>query len=58
MQNLARINSDMWDDAGKIYNVISYRNTPNSTAVHLQLEYEGVVYNRVVAQHQIEWIQE
>ena len=56
MQNLMRINTDMWEDADKIYNVLSYKKMPDSTAVHLQLEYYGVLYNRVVAEHQIEWI--
>ena len=56
MQNLMRINTDMWEDADKIYNVLSYKKMPDSTAVHLQLEYDGVLYNRVVAEHQIEWI--
>lgn len=58
MQNLMRINNDKWEDAGKIYNVLSYKRMPNSTGVHLQLEYEGVLYNRVVAENQIEWIED
>lgn len=52
-----KIYSDNWDDIGKIYNVLTYkRMSTDSTAVHLQLEYEGVLYNRVVAVHQIEWV--
>lgn len=58
MQNLIRINNDMWDDAGKVYEVISYQRMPNSTGVKLQLEYNGVLYNRVVPLNQIEWIHE
>ena len=52
-----RIDNDKWEDAGKVYFVYSSENRPNSTAVRLMLEDEdGNIFERVVASHQIEWI--
>jgi hypothetical protein len=52
-----RINSDSWEDAGKVYFVHSLKSRPNSTGVTLNLEDEdGNIFERVVASHQIEWI--
>ena len=54
-----RINSDQWQDVGKIFFVHSFDNRPNSTAVTLVLEDDdGNIHQRVVASHQIEWIEE
>jgi hypothetical protein len=54
-----RINSDQWQDVGKIFFVHSFDNRPNSTAVTLVLEDDdGNIHERVVASHQIEWIEE
>ena len=51
------INNDMWEDAGKTYFVHSLKSRPNSTGVTLNLEDEdGNISERVVAFHQIEWI--
>lgn len=53
-----RLNTDNWDDVG-VYFVRSYARRPDSTAVELELEdSNGVVSNKVVAFHQIEWIEE
>lgn len=57
MQNLV-INSDLFDDAGKVYKVISYERQADSTAVRLELEHNGEKINRVVAYHQIEFLEE
>jgi hypothetical protein len=52
-----RINSDSWEDAGKVYFVHSLKSRPNSTGVTLKLEDEdGNIVERVVASHQIEWV--
>jgi hypothetical protein len=52
-----RINSDSWEDAGKVYFVHSLKSRPNSTGVTLNLEDEdGNIFERVVASHQIEWV--
>lgn len=54
-----KINSDNWEDAGKIYRVHVYsRPNPESTAVHLKLEYNGEEINKVVPYHWIEWIED
>lgn len=52
-----RIDNDKWEDTGKVYFVHSSINRANSTAVELTLEDEhGNIHTRVVANHQIEWI--
>lgn len=52
-----RLNTDNWDDAGVVYFVHSYARRENSTATELTLEApEGTIEKRVVAYHQIEWI--
>lgn len=56
MQDLVRIDSDDWEDAGKTYIVHSANRRPNSTAVELELEHNGVMSKRVVAYHMLEWI--
>lgn len=55
-----RLNTDDWQDAGKIYFVHSLKFLwPNSTGVTLNLEDEdGNISERVVAYHQIDWIEE
>ena len=51
------INNDKWEDAGKVYFVHSVKSRPNSTGVTLNLEDDdGNISERVVAFHQIEWI--
>ena len=53
------INNDMWEDVGKVYFVHSLKSRPNSTGVTLNLEDEdGNIFERVVASHQIEWVEE
>lgn len=54
-----RIDNDMWDDAGKVWEVMEYSPRPNSTAVHLVIEdtSTGKVESRVVPQNQIEWLE-
>jgi len=54
-----RINSDDWEDVGKVYFVHALNNRTNSTAVALVLEDDGGnIHKRVVASHQIEWVEE
>lgn len=58
MTDHMRIDSDHWDDVGKIYHVVSYKRRPDSTAVELELQIEdGAIVKRVVPIHQIEWVQ-
>ena len=52
------LNTDRWEDAGKKYRLISLERRTSSTATELVLEYEGVRSSRVVAFHQIEWVEE
>ena len=52
------IDSDEWQDAGQIYNVLEYNRVENSTAVELTLELTGgQIVKRVVPYHWIEWIE-
>ena len=51
-----KINSDEWQDAGKIYKVLEHYRRPDSTAVELVLECEKEQTKRVVPYHWIEWI--
>lgn len=54
-----KLDTDMWDDVGVVYFVHSYNRRENSTAVELELEApNGTMSTRVVAFHQIEWIEE
>jgi hypothetical protein len=55
-----RIDSDRWDDVGKVWFVHEYATRENSTAVTLTIEdtKTGVVETRVVPQNQIEWVEE
>lgn len=54
-----KIDSDNWEDAGKIYRVHEYfRSDPKSTAVHLVLEYDNEQIKKVVPYHWIEWIED
>jgi hypothetical protein len=51
------INNDMWEDVDKVYFVHSLKSRPNSTGVTLNLEDDdGNISERVVAFHQIEWV--
>ena len=54
-----KINSDYWDDINKVWSVLEYHSRPNSTAVDLVLEdtSTGQTMHRVVASHQIEWLE-
>jgi hypothetical protein len=52
-----KINSDDWQDVGKIYKVLEhYRPNVESTAVELVLEYRDEQIKRIVPNHWIEWI--
>jgi hypothetical protein len=52
-----KLNNDKWSDVGVVYFVHSYSRRENSTATELLLEYpDGSLEKRVVAFHQIEWI--
>lgn len=53
-----KLDTDRWDDVGEIYTVISSYRRPNSTAVELLLEKDGTQISKVVAVHQIEWIED
>ena len=51
------INSDDWQDAGRIYKVLDYVRRPDSTAVELTIEHTlGQKERRVVPYHWIDWI--
>lgn len=53
------LNTDKWEDAGVKYTVHSYSRRDSSTAVTLELEApDGTMSTRVVAFHQIEWIED
>ena len=52
------IDNDKWDDAGKKYKLISLNRRPKSTAVELELEYDGQVIHRVEAYHNIQFLEE
>lgn len=52
------IDNDKWEDAGKKYKLISLNRRPESTAVELELEYEGQTIHRVEAYHSIQWVEE
>lgn len=55
-----RLDNDRWDDAGKVWAVLEYSTRPNSTAVTLILEDTKTlgIETRVVAQNQIEWLED
>ena len=55
-----RIDNDKWEDLGKVWYVLEYSNTPESTGVKLRLEdtVSKEVHTRVVARNQIEWLEE
>lgn len=54
-----KLNNDNWDDAGVIYIVHAYNNRAGSSGVSLELETpNGYHITRVVANHQIEWIED
>jgi hypothetical protein len=59
MQHI-RIDNDKWEDLGKVWYVLEYSNTPESTGVKLKLEdtVSKEVHTRVVARNQIEWLEE
>lgn len=52
------LDNDKWEDAGKRYKLISLNRRPESTAVELELEYDGQTIRRVEAYHNIEWLEE
>ena len=55
-----KLDNDRWDDVGKVWAVLEYSTRPDSTAVNLVLEdvKTGEVHSRVVAQNQIEWLED
>ena len=54
-----RIDSDQWEDVNKVYFVHSLSTRVKSTAVTMTLEDdEGNIVERVVASHQIEWVED
>jgi hypothetical protein len=55
-----RIDNDKWEDLGKVWYVLEYSNTPESTGVKLNLEdtVSKEVHTRVVARNQIAWLEE
>lgn len=56
MNHYVKINSDNWDDIGKVYRVSSFVRRDNSTATELTiLNDDGTIVNRVVPFNQIEW---
>jgi hypothetical protein len=56
--NYVKIDNDKWEDANKVFYVHSSLNRVDSTAVELVLEdKDGNIHKRVVASHQIEWLE-
>lgn len=54
-----RLDNDKFEDLGVEYFVHSYERFPNSTGVRLELEHpDGSSHTKVVAFHQIEWIED
>jgi hypothetical protein len=52
------IDSDEWEDAGKIYRVVQYTRSDNTNSVELTLEHEGgQLYQRVVPYYSIKWVE-
>jgi hypothetical protein len=52
-----RFNNDQWEDVNKVYFVHALATRPKSTAVTMTLEDDGgIIFERVVASHQIEWV--
>jgi hypothetical protein len=52
------LDNDKWEDAGKKYKLISLNRRPESTAVELELEYNGEILHKVEAYHNIHFIDE
>lgn len=52
------LNTDNWEDAGKKYRLISLWRRDGSTATEVVLEHDGVQSSRVVAYHQIDFLEE
>lgn len=54
-----KLNNDNWDDLNQVWLVLEYHSNLNSTAVSLVLEDTNTkeVTRRVVANHQIEWLE-
>lgn len=54
-----RINNDDWADASVEYLVHHYVGNYGTTGVNIRLEApDGTITDRVVASHQIEWIED
>lgn len=54
-----RLDTDKWDDSGVEYIVHAYSKRGSSTGVTLELETpDGEMITKVVASHQIEWIED
>ena len=52
------IDNDKWEDAGKKYRLVSLQRRPGSTATELELEHNGEGVKRVVAYHNIQFMDE
>lgn len=54
-----RIDNDSWNDLGTIYGVLECNKSDKSTGVRLVLEHSETkeITQRVVAYHQIEWLE-
>lgn len=54
-----KLNNDNWADLNQVWLVLEYHNNPNSTSVSLVLENTDTkeVIHKVVAHHQIEWLE-
>jgi hypothetical protein len=54
-----KLDNDKFEDLGVVYFVHSYERFSDSTGVRLELEHpDGSRHIKVVAFHQIEWIEE
>ena len=52
------IDSDEWEDAGRVYRVIEYSRLNHTNGVELTLEHEGgQLHRRVVPYYSIRWVE-
>jgi hypothetical protein len=54
-----KLDTDEFQDVGRVYTVLRYSRRDNSTAVELELRLEdGSTLVKTVATHEIEWIED
>lgn len=53
-----KLNTDNWDDVGKVYTLLEYLPIINSTAVKLTIQHNEEITVKTVPHHYIEWVNE